>query len=241
VAQWVRSLDLTTHISLSPIRRGFAPSFVNDKKGAPDSLRQSDKVYQLLAHGRWFFPGSKASSTTKTGHHDIAEILLKVALNTKIQIHSNVYIYIYIYTNYRRGPTKLHIHQSEIFHETRKEPPTMGKQLVNFITCRSESGAPFLSFTKFGANPRRIGDRLVWVVRSNDLTHWATRAPIYMCGYVCLFYFFLIITEDPTVTVNIEMPWQYFLCCSSQYQTKNDVSKKGYGCIWTIEIIQHYT
>jgi hypothetical protein len=28
---------------------------------------------------------------------DIAEILLKVALNTKIQIHSNVYIYIYIY------------------------------------------------------------------------------------------------------------------------------------------------
>jgi len=37
----------------------------------------SDKVYQLLAHGRWFSP---ASSTTKTGCHDIAEILLKVAL-----------------------------------------------------------------------------------------------------------------------------------------------------------------
>jgi len=32
VAQWVRSLDLTTHTSLSPIRRGFAPSFVNYKK-----------------------------------------------------------------------------------------------------------------------------------------------------------------------------------------------------------------
>ena len=40
-------------------------------------------VYQLLAHGRWFSPGTPASSTTKTGHHDIAEILLKVALNTK--------------------------------------------------------------------------------------------------------------------------------------------------------------
>jgi hypothetical protein len=26
-------------------------------------------------------------------------------------------------------------------------------------------------------DPRRIGDRLVWVVRSNDLSHWATRAP----------------------------------------------------------------
>jgi hypothetical protein len=33
----------------------------------------------LLAHGRWLFP---ASSTTKTGRHDITEILLKVALNT---------------------------------------------------------------------------------------------------------------------------------------------------------------
>jgi hypothetical protein len=40
----------------------------------------SDKVYQLLAHGRWFSPGTPASSTTKTGRHDIAEIVLKVAL-----------------------------------------------------------------------------------------------------------------------------------------------------------------
>jgi hypothetical protein len=36
----------------------------------------------LLAHGRWFSPGIPASSTTKTGRHDIAEILLKVALST---------------------------------------------------------------------------------------------------------------------------------------------------------------
>jgi hypothetical protein len=43
----------------------------------------SDKVYQLLAYGRWFSPGTLASSTTKIGRHDIAEILLKVALNTK--------------------------------------------------------------------------------------------------------------------------------------------------------------
>ena len=45
----------------------------------------SDQVYQLLAHGRWFSPVTPASSTTKTGHHDIAEILLKVALNTQNQ------------------------------------------------------------------------------------------------------------------------------------------------------------
>jgi hypothetical protein len=36
----------------------------------------------LLAHGWWFFPGTPISSTTKTGRHDIAEILLKMALNT---------------------------------------------------------------------------------------------------------------------------------------------------------------
>ena len=41
----------------------------------------SDKVYQLLVHGRWFSP---ASSAAKTGRHEIDEILLKVALNTKI-------------------------------------------------------------------------------------------------------------------------------------------------------------
>jgi hypothetical protein len=34
----------------------------------------------LLAHGLWFSPGTPASSITKTGRHDIAEILLKVAL-----------------------------------------------------------------------------------------------------------------------------------------------------------------
>ena len=43
----------------------------------------SDKAYQLFVHGWWFSPGTPASSTTKTGRHDIAEILLKVALSTK--------------------------------------------------------------------------------------------------------------------------------------------------------------
>ena len=43
----------------------------------------SNKVYPLLAYGRWFSPGTPASSITKTDRHDIAEILLKVALNIK--------------------------------------------------------------------------------------------------------------------------------------------------------------
>ena len=69
---------LTTHTSLSPIRRGFAPGFVNYKKGCTRLAAASDKVYQLLVSG------SLGTSTTKTGRHDIhvAEILLKVALNT---------------------------------------------------------------------------------------------------------------------------------------------------------------
>jgi hypothetical protein len=73
----------TTHTSLSPIWREFAPCFVNYKQGCTRLTAASDKVYQLLAHGWWFSPGTPASSTTKTGRHDIAELLLKVALNTK--------------------------------------------------------------------------------------------------------------------------------------------------------------
>jgi hypothetical protein len=53
---------LTTHTSLSP--HGSRPAVA------------SDKVDQL-AHGRCLTP---ASSTTKIGRHDIAEILLKVEL-----------------------------------------------------------------------------------------------------------------------------------------------------------------
>jgi hypothetical protein len=56
------------------------PRFVNYKKGCTRLTAASDKVYQLLANGWWFSP---ASSTTKTGRHEMAEILLKVALNTK--------------------------------------------------------------------------------------------------------------------------------------------------------------
>jgi predicted amino acid racemase len=63
-------------------------------------------------------PGTPASSTTKTGRHDIAETLLKVALNTKNQS----------------------INQSILLLRS----PTMAKQLVNLITCGWESSAPFL-------------------------------------------------------------------------------------------------
>ena len=57
--------------------------FVNYKEECTRLAVASDNVYQLLAHDRWFSP---ASSTSKTVRHDVAEILLKVALNTNFQI-----------------------------------------------------------------------------------------------------------------------------------------------------------
>jgi hypothetical protein len=60
------------------------------KKGCTRLAATSDKVYQLLAHGRWFSPDTPASSTTKTGRHDIAEILLKVALKDQKSINQSI-------------------------------------------------------------------------------------------------------------------------------------------------------
>jgi hypothetical protein len=43
---------------------------------------------------QWFSLGMPVSSINKTDHHDIAEILLKVALNTKNQNHVNIKLHI---------------------------------------------------------------------------------------------------------------------------------------------------
>jgi hypothetical protein len=54
----------------------FIQCFVNYKKGCTRLAAASDKVYQLLVGGslQVLLP---VSSTTKTGRHNIAEILLK--------------------------------------------------------------------------------------------------------------------------------------------------------------------
>jgi hypothetical protein len=51
------------------------------QKGQTRLAASSDKVYQLLAHGRWFSPGTPAAYTTKTGRHDIAEISVHAVVN----------------------------------------------------------------------------------------------------------------------------------------------------------------
>jgi hypothetical protein len=74
-------LDLTAHTSLSPLNTAWVRTQpCKLQKGCTRLAVASDKIYQLLAHGRWFSPGTLASSTTKNDRHDIAEILLKVAL-----------------------------------------------------------------------------------------------------------------------------------------------------------------
>jgi len=99
---WLNELDyLTTHPSLSPIRRGFAPGFVNYTKGL---AVVSVKAYQLLAHGRWFSAGTPASSITTVGRHDIAEILLKVAIKHQ---KSNQIIYLFFYHRIMKRMLKL--------------------------------------------------------------------------------------------------------------------------------------
>ena len=58
------------------------------QKGCTRLAATSENAYQLLAHGRWFSPGTLSSATTKTGRHDIVEILPKVTLSTINQIKS---------------------------------------------------------------------------------------------------------------------------------------------------------
>jgi hypothetical protein len=52
--------------------------------------------------------------------------------------------------------------------------PTMGKQLVSFIACGCESSAPFLLFTKPGANPGRtnVDSLVVFVFLNRFKTYW---------------------------------------------------------------------
>jgi hypothetical protein len=45
---------------------------------------------------------------------------------------------------------------------TQREPPTMGKQLVNFITCGCESSAPFFVTHKAEREP-------MWLLIQNSL------------------------------------------------------------------------
>ena len=55
------------------------------------------KVCQSLATGWGFSPGPPVSSTKKTDHHDIDQILLKVALNTFKQTNKQIILRFFNY------------------------------------------------------------------------------------------------------------------------------------------------
>ena len=76
VAQWVRSLDLATHTSLSPILRGFTPSFVNYKKWCTQLAATSDKDYTsclpkvVVLSGYSGFPTTKNIAESSVKHQN---------------------------------------------------------------------------------------------------------------------------------------------------------------------------
>jgi hypothetical protein len=57
--------------------------------------------YVIKFVGRWFSPSTPVSPNNKTGHHDLAEILLKVALNTITLILKWLYKYCHHYDRHR--------------------------------------------------------------------------------------------------------------------------------------------
>jgi hypothetical protein len=59
------------------------------------------------------------------------------------EIHFQQYFSYIMATSFRGGRSQ----------STWREPPTMGKQLVNFITCGCESSAPFFVIYKAGREP----------------------------------------------------------------------------------------
>ena len=60
---------------------------------------------------------------------------------------------------------------------TRREPPTMGKQLVNFITCNGESSAPYFVNYKAGRETHAALVIGLYELLGNPTT-WATQALI---------------------------------------------------------------
>ena len=78
-----------------------------------------------------------------------------------------------------------------VLKETRRNPPTMGKQLVNFITCGCESSALFFVIYKAGREPTPF--KASWVF----LIFFFTKCMCIVCFlFVFCLYFFLILIQN---------------------------------------------
>jgi hypothetical protein len=69
-------------------------------------------------------------------------------------------------------------------------------------------------------NPRHIGDRLVWGVRSNDLTHWTTRNLFFCCmfllDYIVYYYYILFILDYRYIVYFFVVIWIFGVLCHFQ-------------------------
>ena len=70
----IKSIAINVYATLIFLNKGHSNLY--------DSCTVVDIVCQWFAAGQWFSPGTPVFSTNKNDHHDITEILLKVALNT---------------------------------------------------------------------------------------------------------------------------------------------------------------
>jgi hypothetical protein len=101
-----------------------------------------DQVYQLLAHGWWFSQGTLASSTTKTGRHDIAEILLKVALKHQKSINQSIVMLLSICPSFCQSLCNIFVNsRGRIFYSvlTKLGPHfvhTSGSLLISKFKCQ---------------------------------------------------------------------------------------------------------
>ena len=67
-----------------------------------------DKVFQWLATGRWYSPNTIVSSTNKTDHHNITEILLKAVLIT-ITLTRDFFFRCQVYSTLQSDSTQVRI------------------------------------------------------------------------------------------------------------------------------------
>jgi hypothetical protein len=104
----------------------------------------------LLAHGRWFSPGTLANSTTKTGRHDIAEILLKVALKHQKSINQSIVMLLSVCPSFCQSFCNIFVNtRGHIFYSVLTKPGphfvhTSGSLLIPKFKCqRSRSHLNF--------------------------------------------------------------------------------------------------
>ena len=130
----MQSMPITTNVvSSNPVQAMCTPYSI-----------MCDKVCQRFTAGRWFSPCTAVSATNKTDCHDIAEILLKVALNTPFLPRFSI-LFNYFIEYLMLGYKQLNINQisHEIYTSIKKQLTC--SHLTSFQPCQDQVSL-FISF-----------------------------------------------------------------------------------------------